>query len=65
MDKEIKEGDSLILYLDRINYFLVTLEKEKIIHSKFGSFAHKDLIGKKLGEKIQSKKGFAYLLKID
>lgn len=69
---EIREGDTVILYLTINQYYSIeakntTLSKkgvpiQNVIQTPYGSLACGDLIGKKYGTKIQLKKGWAYVL---
>ena len=59
----VEEGDTVVLYFGRQNVNPLEIDATKTFQSKFGAFHHRDIIGKKYGCKMQSKKGWGYLLR--
>merc|ERR1711962_1488602 len=59
----VDEGDTVVLYFGRQNINPIEINKNKTFQSKFGAFHHKDIIGKRYGCKMHSKKGWGYLLR--
>ncbi|KAI9297068.1 tRNA methyltransferase complex GCD14 subunit [Neoconidiobolus thromboides FSU 785] len=60
----IEEDDTVIMYFNRDVMGYITVTKGQTYNSRFGSFRHDDIIGKKYGLKFTSHtgKGFVYLL---
>jgi len=59
----VEEGDTVVLYFGRQNINPIDIDKTKTFQSKFGAFHHKDIVGKRYGCKMRSKKGWGYLLR--
>lgn len=59
----IKEGDPVIIYEDISTSQIVKMIESGKFHNKFGTFLHKDIIGKQYGSKISCKKGYVHVLK--
>jgi len=59
----VEEGDTVVLYFGRQNVNPIEINRNHTFQSKFGAFHHRDIIGKKYGCKMQSKKGWGYLLR--
>ncbi|KAJ1927134.1 tRNA (adenine-N(1)-)-methyltransferase catalytic subunit trm61 [Tieghemiomyces parasiticus] len=59
----IEEGDLVITYLSQDLMSSIVIDATKTCNNKYGSFSHKDMIGKKYGSKVISKNGkFMHLL---
>ncbi|CAG8441909.1 3286_t:CDS:2 [Rhizophagus irregularis] len=60
----IEEGDLVIAHLSRENMTPLIVDSRKTYNNKFGTFKHKDMIGKEYGTKMPSHngRGFMYLL---
>ncbi|GES75838.1 tRNA (adenine(58)-N(1))-methyltransferase catalytic subunit TRMT61A-like [Rhizophagus clarus] len=60
----IEEGDLVIAHLSRENMTPLIVDSQKTYNNKFGTFRHKDMIGKEYGTKMPSHngRGFMYLL---
>jgi len=57
----IKEGDSVLLYLNRKRTYLVKVEKEKSFHTHKGFIQLGELIGKKYGTRTASSMGVEFV----
>ena len=53
----VKEGELVILYAGYDSIFPVVLESKGYHNCKYGHFAHSEIIGKRYGSRIESKKG--------
>lgn len=62
MSQLIKEGDSILLYLDRRRTYLVRIEKGKDFHTHKGFLKLDDLIGKEYGSSISSSLGVEFVV---
>ncbi|KAG9296195.1 hypothetical protein G9A89_014787 [Geosiphon pyriformis] len=62
--KLVEEGDLVIAYLSRENLTPLIVDPNATYNNKFGTFRHKEMIGKEYGTKLPSHngKGFMYLL---
>ncbi|KAM9996962.1 hypothetical protein ACTFIZ_001890 [Dictyostelium cf. discoideum] len=56
-NKIIKEGDRVIIYNGKDNMAVLTMESSNIYNNKFGSYRHKNIIGKEYGSKLTSDNG--------
>jgi len=54
LSETIREGDDILLYLDRKRTYLVKIEKGKTFHTHRGFISFDDLIGKEYGSSISS-----------
>lgn len=54
LTETIREGDDILLYLDRKRTYLVKVEKGKTFHTHRGFISFDDLIGKEYGTSISS-----------
>ncbi|KAG4301251.1 hypothetical protein PCK1_002561 [Pneumocystis canis] len=57
----VEEGDVAILWLTREQVISIVIERGKILHNQFGSYAHSDMIGLPYGSQIPSSNGTGYL----
>ncbi|CAG8528295.1 11594_t:CDS:2 [Ambispora leptoticha] len=62
--KFVEEGDLVVAYLSRENMTTLIMDSKATYNNKFGTFKHKEMIGKQYGTKMPSHngKGFMYLL---
>ena len=61
MPEAIREGDDILLYLDRKRTYLVRAEKEKSFHTHKGIVQLSELIGKEYGTQIASTMGVQFV----
>lgn len=61
MPEAIREGDDILLYLDRKRTYLVKAEKEKSFHTHRGIVQLGELIGKEYGTQIASTMGIQFV----
>lgn len=61
MSITIDEGESVLLYLDRKRTYLVTVEREKNLHTHKGFIQLDELIGKDYGTRIDSSMGVEFV----
>ena len=61
MSQLIKEGDYVLLYLDRRRTYLVRIEREKDFHTHKGFIRLENLIEKNYGTAIKSSLGFEFI----
>lgn len=61
LPQTIREGDNVLLYLDRKRTYLVKVEREKSFHTHKGFIKLEELIGKEYGTKIASSTGIAFV----
>ncbi|MGD8507117.1 MAG: hypothetical protein PVF15_10725, partial [Candidatus Bathyarchaeota archaeon] len=54
MVQTIKEGDDVLLYLNRKRTYLVRVERGKSFHTHKGYVQLEDLIGKEYGTRLKS-----------
>lgn len=61
---EIEEGDLVMAYLSRDSVIPLSVERGKVIHNRFGSYHHDDMIGTIYGTQMSSRStsGFIFLL---
>jgi len=57
----IREGDDVLLYLDKRRSYLVRIEREKKVHTHKGFVDLTELIGKEFGARIRSNKGVEFV----
>ena len=73
--ESISEGDLVILYINFSTMVPVrvvatvrnrkdTAEVENILQTKYGSLRAMDLVGKRLGAKVQLSRGYGYVLQV-
>ena len=62
MSQNIREGEDVLLYLDRKRTYLVRVEKGKSFHTHKGFLQLDDLIGKEYGTRITSSMGIEFLV---
>ncbi|ORX96613.1 tRNA methyltransferase complex GCD14 subunit [Basidiobolus meristosporus CBS 931.73] len=62
--KYIEHGDLVVAYMSRDSMVPLMIDQNETYNNKFGSFKHKDIIGKEYGSKVVSHtgKGFMYIL---
>jgi tRNA (adenine57-N1/adenine58-N1)-methyltransferase len=58
----IKEGDTVVIYISFNKIFPLKVTKGLSHTTKYGSFKHTELIGKKYGTKFECTHGTVYLL---
>lgn len=58
----IKEGDTVIIYLSFNKMQPIKVTRGLSHSTKYGTFKHVDLIGRKYGTKLECKQGSVYLL---
>lgn len=58
----IKEGDTVVIYVSFNKIYPIKITKGLSHTTKYGSFKHNDLIGKKYGTKLMCKQGSVYVL---
>lgn len=58
----VKEGDTVIIYVSFNKLYPIQIKKGLSHSTKYGTFKHADLIGKKYGSKFQCKQGSVYIL---
>ena len=61
MSQTIKDGDDVLLYLDRKRTYLVNVEKGKSFHTHKGFVQLDELIGKEFGTRIVSSMGVEFV----
>jgi len=59
--EKIREGDDVLLYLDKRRSYLVRVEKEKELHTHRGYLSVGSLIGKEYGARILSSRGVEFV----
>ncbi|EGC29601.1 hypothetical protein DICPUDRAFT_42637 [Dictyostelium purpureum] len=62
--KTIQEGDRVVIYSGKDNMSMLTLEAGGQYNSKYGSYKHKNIIGKEYGSKVTSdnSNGFVHVV---
>lgn len=63
--KLIESGDLVVVYERHDALDHVYMEAGKILHNKFGTFPHDDIIGKPFGSKIYSKSSSGYVYALE
>lgn len=58
----IKEGDTVMIYVSFNKIYPIKVTRGLSHSTKYGSFKHVELIGKKYGTKLYCKQGSVYLL---
>lgn len=58
----IKEGDTVIIYVSFNKIYPIKVTRGLSHSTKYGTFKHVELIGKKYGTKFECKQGSVYLL---
>ena len=61
MPQPIREGEDVLLYLDRKRTYLVRVEKGKSLHTHKGFIQLDDLVGKEYGTRITSSMGVEFV----
>ena len=59
--KIMKYGDLVVLYEGHESLDHIYLTKDEILNNKFGSFPHKEFVGKPFGSKIYSHNRYSYI----
>lgn len=62
-NRQIKYGDTIIVYLNPKSIFAQTVEPGKVFQTKFGAMKHDSIVGQSYGSKFQCTRGYVYLLK--
>lgn len=57
----IEDGDLVIVYLSRTSYQPITVKAGDTLNTRFGSFPHDTMIGKKYGSQLITPKGLGYI----
>ncbi|KAH3687880.1 hypothetical protein WICPIJ_001133 [Wickerhamomyces pijperi] len=57
----IEEGDLILAYLNRDTMKPIVINATETLNTRFGSFSHLSMIGKKYGTQIASDKGYGYI----
>jgi len=61
LENIIREGDDVLLYLDKRRSYLVRIERQKRIHTHKGFIDLTGLIGREFGTRIHSNKGVEFI----
>jgi len=61
LEDKIREGDDVLLYLDKRRSYLVKVERDKKLHTHKGFLDLTELIGKEFGTRIHSSKGVEFI----
>jgi len=61
LEDKIREGDDVLLYLDKRRSYLVKVERDKKLHTHKGFLDLTDLIGKEFGTRIHSSKEVEFI----
>ena len=62
-NKEIKYGDTVVVYLNPKSIFVQKVEEGKVFQTKFGAMKHDSIVGQQFGSKFQCSRGYVFLLK--
>ncbi|MEM1989770.1 MAG: tRNA (adenine-N1)-methyltransferase [Candidatus Bathyarchaeia archaeon] len=62
LDNEVREGDSVLLYLDERRTYMVRVERGKVLHTHKGFIKIDDLVGREYGTRIKSNLGVDFVV---
>lgn len=62
MSKKIKEGNHVLLFLDRRRTFLITVKKKQDLHTHKGFIRLDNLVGKHYGDRVKTNLGVEFVL---
>ncbi|KAH3675570.1 hypothetical protein WICMUC_002659 [Wickerhamomyces mucosus] len=57
----IEEGDLVLAYLGRESMKPIIINSKETLNTRFGAFAHSDIVGKKYGSQIKGSKGYGFI----
>lgn len=59
----MEEGDTVVIYLDYNNLYVIVIERGKTLNMKYGALRHEYLIGKRYGTQISATAGYIFALR--
>lgn len=62
MSKKIREGDHVLLFLDRRRTYLITVRNKQDLHTHKGFIRLGDVIGKHYGDQVKTNLGVEFVL---